>query len=46
MSEHINEIMEKMVPSLQDMEDNQIFSHVSDLARELVFIGRNCFYHT
>ena len=33
MSEYVNEIMERMVPSLQDMEDNSIFSHVSYFAQ-------------
>ena len=28
MSDNVNEIMEQMVPSLRDMETNEIFSHV------------------
>lgn len=28
MSDNVNEIMERMVPDLRDMEDNGIFSHV------------------
>lgn len=35
MSENVNEIMERMVPDLQDLESNSVFSHVS----EIVFYG-------
>ena len=31
MSENVNEIMERMVPDLQDLESNSVFSHVSEI---------------
>lgn len=36
MSEYVNEIMERMVPDLQDLEANSIFSHVIKNAQKFI----------